>query len=98
MTARMGRMSAVTHLFHRHILKRIVLSYGLAAACPASGLWIEDVEILDVVSPHGRVTARAAAAPARTRDAGPGRGCGAVWNGPARSVHRRGGPIASPRR
>jgi len=48
-------MSAVSHLLDRHLLKLIVLSYGLAAAYPALGLWIKDAEILHLVSPHGGV-------------------------------------------
>ena len=56
MIAWKGRMSVVTNLLHRHLLTLIVVSYALAAACPAVGLWLKDAEILDVVLPLGRLT------------------------------------------
>ena len=89
MTARMGRMSDVSHFLHRHLLKLIVLSYGLAAVCPAPGLWIKDAEILDVAGSARRPgdydppEAPALAPAVQRRDAGPGR--------PGRADRRRPG-------
>lgn len=56
MTARKSWMTVVTHLLHRHLLKLIVLSYAMAAVCPALGLWIKDVKILSVGAGDGRAT------------------------------------------
>jgi BASS family bile acid:Na+ symporter len=55
-SARTGRSYVVSEFLHRHLLKLIVVSYGLAAAFPALGLWIKDAEVLDVGSPLGRIT------------------------------------------
>jgi bile acid:Na+ symporter, BASS family len=46
----------VSHFLHRHLLKLIVLSYVLAAAYPALGLWIKDAEILSFGTVGGRAT------------------------------------------
>lgn len=56
MTARMGLTSRASHFLHRHLLKLIVLSYVLAAAFPALGLWIKDAAIIDLGTTSGRVT------------------------------------------
>lgn len=56
MTIKAVRMSDVSHFLHHNLLKLIVLSYGMAAAFPALGLWIKDAEILHLGSPSGRVT------------------------------------------
>jgi len=55
MTARTRRWD-VSNYLHHHLLKLIVLSYGLAAVWPRFGLWIKDAEILGVDVAHGRVT------------------------------------------
>ncbi|APW63689.1 bile acid:sodium symporter family protein [Paludisphaera borealis] len=56
MTARMSLASNVSHFLHHHLLKLIVLSYVLAAAFPALGLWIKDAAIVDFGTADGRVT------------------------------------------
>lgn len=56
MTARMSLASNASHYLHRHLLKLIVLSYVLAAAVPALGLWIKDATIVDFGASSGRVT------------------------------------------
>lgn len=55
MSAEKDRLSAVTHFLHRHLLKLIVLSYVLAAACPALGLGIKKAVIVQATSPFGQV-------------------------------------------
>ena len=56
MIARMDRMEAVSHFLHRHLLGLIVLSYGLAAAFPAPGLWIKDAGIVLDAAGRRRIT------------------------------------------
>ena len=56
MTARTDLASQASHFLHRHLLKLIVLSYLLAAAVPALGLWIKDAAIVDLATASGRVT------------------------------------------
>ena len=56
MTIFEDKMSAVSHLLHRHLLKLIILSYGLAAALPAAGLWLKEANVLDLVRIPGRFT------------------------------------------
>jgi bile acid:Na+ symporter, BASS family len=53
MTARTSAMSPRTDFIHRHLLALIVLSYGLAATCPAWGSWIKDARIVVNVVPYG---------------------------------------------
>ena len=53
---RMLRIADVARLLHIHLLKLIVLSYGLAAVVPAPGLWIKDAELAGIRSPLGPVT------------------------------------------
>ena len=48
-------MSAVSHFLHRHLLKLIVLSYGLAAALPGPGLWLKEANVLDLIGAAGPV-------------------------------------------
>ncbi len=47
----MDARGTVSHFLHRHLLGLIVLSYALAAICPALGLWLKEVRILGVA--HG---------------------------------------------
>jgi bile acid:Na+ symporter, BASS family len=49
MSALKEKMSAVSHLLHRHLLKLIILSYGLAAAIPGPGLWLKEANVLDLL-------------------------------------------------
>jgi BASS family bile acid:Na+ symporter len=53
MTATMDKMSAVSHFLHRHLLKLIILGYGLAAAVPGPGLWLKEADVLGLVGLHG---------------------------------------------
>lgn len=53
MTTVRDTMSAVSHFLHRHLLKLIILSYGLAAVFPGPGLWLKEVAILDLVGLSG---------------------------------------------
>ncbi|WP_165223918.1 bile acid:sodium symporter family protein [Aquisphaera insulae] len=46
MTPIPDRLSAVSHFLHRHLLKLILLSYGLAAALPGPGLRIKESDVL----------------------------------------------------
>ncbi len=55
MTTRMGLASHASDFLHRHLLKLIVLSYVLAAAFPAPGLWIKDAALVDFGTGGGRV-------------------------------------------
>jgi BASS family bile acid:Na+ symporter len=48
--------STISYLLHRHLLKLVILSYGLAAAYPALGLWIKDAEIGRMNMPGGLVS------------------------------------------
>jgi BASS family bile acid:Na+ symporter len=56
MMTRMVRVPDVAHLLHRHLLKLIVLSYGLAAFAPSPGLWMKDAEVVGIRTPLGPVT------------------------------------------
>ena len=49
-------MSDVTRLLHEHLLKLIVLSYGLAAVAPGLGLWMKDAQVACLRSPLGPVS------------------------------------------
>ena len=50
MTAIQDKMSVASHFLHRHLLKLIILSYGLAAACPGPGLWLKETDLLGGVT------------------------------------------------
>ncbi len=54
MTASQDKMSTVSHFLHRHLLKLIILSYGLAAVFPGPGLWLKEASVLDLVALPGR--------------------------------------------
>lgn len=54
MTEVQDKMSAVSHFLHRHLLKLIVLSYGLAAAWPGPGLWLKEANVLELIGLPGR--------------------------------------------
>ncbi|QEH35076.1 Sodium Bile acid symporter family protein [Aquisphaera giovannonii] len=53
MTAIPDRLSAVSHFLHRHLLKLIILSYGLAALIPGPGLWIKEADVPGLIGLHG---------------------------------------------
>jgi BASS family bile acid:Na+ symporter len=53
MTAVQDKMSAVSHFLHRHLLKLVLLSYGLAAAIPGPGLWLKEANLLDLAGLPG---------------------------------------------
>ena len=53
----MDACRTASRILHRHLLGLIVVSYGLAATCPALGLWLREVRILAVAlgeRPAGR--------------------------------------------
>jgi bile acid:Na+ symporter, BASS family len=54
MTTIHDKMSAVSHFLHRHLLKLVILSYGLAAVIPGPGLWLKETNVLDLVGLPGR--------------------------------------------
>jgi BASS family bile acid:Na+ symporter len=54
MAAVHDRISAVSHFVHRHLLKFIILSYGLAAAFPGPGLWLKETNLLDLAGVSGQ--------------------------------------------
>ncbi len=55
MTAAQDKMSAVSQFLHQHLLKLIILSYGLAAVFPGPGLWLNGANVLDLAGLPGRV-------------------------------------------
>ncbi len=54
MTAAQDKMSAVAHFLHQHLLKLIILSYGLAAVFPRAGLWLNGANVLELAGLPGR--------------------------------------------
>ena len=55
MAAIMDSMSAFSHFLHRHLLKLIVVSYGLAATFPGPGLWLKEADASFLIGLAGRV-------------------------------------------
>ncbi len=55
MTEAQDKMSTVSHFLHKHLLKFIVLSYGLAATWPGPGLWLKEANVLDLIGLPGQV-------------------------------------------
>jgi len=51
----MDARRAVSRLLHSHLLGLLVLSYALAAVCPALGLWLRDIRIVGVALGGGRL-------------------------------------------
>jgi bile acid:Na+ symporter, BASS family len=49
------RKSIVSQFLHQHLLKLIVLSYGLAAVYPLPGLWIKEANVLALVGISDRL-------------------------------------------
>jgi BASS family bile acid:Na+ symporter len=47
MTTFPDKMSTLSHYLHRHLLKLIILGYGLAATFPGPGLWLKVANLLD---------------------------------------------------
>jgi BASS family bile acid:Na+ symporter len=45
MTVAVDESSAVAQFLNRHLLKLIVLSYGIAATIPGPGLWLKDADV-----------------------------------------------------
>ena len=56
MTADSDKMSALSHFLHQHLLKLIILSYGLAAAFPGPGLWLKEANFLDLTADRFAMT------------------------------------------
>ena len=46
---------SVSQLLHQHLLKLIVLSYGLAAVYPMPGLWIKECKYSRILWDIGRL-------------------------------------------
>lgn len=51
------RTSPASRFLHRHLLKLIILSYGLAAMLPGPGLWLKEVDLLELIHLKGPVVA-----------------------------------------
>ena len=49
MSERRDRVAIVSHFLHQHLLKLIILSYGLAAVLPEPGLWLKEANLLGFV-------------------------------------------------
>ena len=47
------KKSVLAQFLHRHLLKLIVLSYGLAAIYPLPGLWIKEADVLELFGISG---------------------------------------------
>jgi len=53
MTAFRDETSAAADFIHKHLLKLVVLSYGLAAACPGLGLRLKEADLLEALGGPG---------------------------------------------
>lgn len=57
MNAVKDETSAVSRFLHKRLLQLILLSYGLAAVLPGPGLWLKEVNLLELVHLGGPIAA-----------------------------------------